>query len=194
MPWNRHRPTRRRALLALAAVSVGLVTATGAAAPAQADPAVPTAYTFTLDPTLTRGITDNGIWVVPLPPATATFTGTGTGRQLSIRLPVTGPADGSFPQVLGGGVWFIGTRTGRNASFTQNRLTPSTSNPAIAELSGAVSSRGGQRGTWAAWWPQYAGPNITGGDSLLPVLSDLAGVPLAGGGPFALIGTVAIER
>ena len=191
MPWNRHRPARRRILLALAAVSAALVAGAGAVAPAQAAPTVPTAYTFTFDPTVTRGITDNGIWVVPLPPATATFTGTGTERRLSIRLPVTGPADGSFPQTLGGGVWFIGTRTGRNASFTQNRIAPSASNYAIGELSGAVSSRGGQRGTWAAWWPQYAGPNITGGDTLLPVLSDVAGVPVTGGGPFALVGTVA---
>jgi hypothetical protein len=131
--------------------------------------------------------------VVPLHPATATFAGTGAERRLSIRLPVTGPADGSFPQTLGGGLWFLGTRTGRNASFTQNRVTPSSSNPAIGELTGAVSSRGGQRGMWAAFWPQYSGPGITGGDSLLPALSDLAGVPVTGGGPFALVGTVTFE-
>jgi hypothetical protein len=193
MSWNRHRSTRRRALLALAAASVVLGTGTGVTTPAQAAPTAITAYTFTLDTTVTKAISDNGIWVVPLYPATATFTGTGAERRLSIRLPVSGPADGSFPQALGGGVWFIGTRTGRNASFTQNRVSPLPSNPAIGELSGAVSSRGGQRGTWAAFWPQYSGPGITGGDSLLPVLSDLAGVPVTGGGPFALVGTVTFE-
>jgi hypothetical protein len=81
---------------------------------------------------------------------------------------------------------------GSHRAVRENSLAGGTELPRRREIVSLLrsASRSIHRGTWAASVAAARGAVITGGDTLLPVLSEVAGAPVTGGGPFALVGFV----
>ena len=171
---------RRRAALGLAAAATAALVSGAGAAPATAADFYVHSFQFTLSPANTKALSDRGVVVIPLRPATSRVDGSGDSRTVTLTFPVSGPSTSS-PFAVDGGVWFLNTRTWRGVTVTRQQFVFEYP---LGGLVGAISGSGGARRMWvggSAMYPLEARLS----DSFVQALNRVAGADVVVQAPFA---------
>lgn len=173
--------TRRRAALGIAAATAALLSGAGAA-PATGAESFVHSFRLTLSPANTKALSDSGVAIIPLPPATSQVRGTGDSRRVTLTFPVVG--QGTAPPFdIGGGVWFLNTRTWRGSAVTDQQFVRDDQVWG-GGMVGAVSSLDGARVEWLQGSAVISPGSAFMPDSFIQVLNDVAGADVIVHDPF----------